>query len=313
MNRLLLLFVLQVSLFTLHAQTNITFCVDMTSVAGSTDFAAQAIAFDFNSFNSGSTPLSDPDGDNTFCGTFSLADGEVRFNFFYAAAGGAGGPENLNPLDGLACVNNGDGGIKRTYTVVNGQPETISFVWESCDGSLPVALSDFSGEVLAKHNRLNWTTTSEENVQWHILERSDNARNNWEEVARTQGASLETEEQTYSLDDAAPLTTAYYRLISLDYDGSESISPIVLLERTDDGIAISAYPNPVGDRLDLILNSQEAGSASLFLFSADGREILSEKRMLTTGSNNLSLDLSTVPMGIYFLRVGEQVLRVVRR
>ncbi|WP_020571678.1 T9SS type A sorting domain-containing protein [Neolewinella persica] len=312
MNRFLLLFAFLLSTLALRAQTNITFCVDMTSVAGSTDFAAQAIAFDFNGFNSGGTPLSDPEGDNIFCGTFSLGAGEVRFNFFYAAAGGAGGPENLDPLAGQACVNSGDGGIKRTYTVLNGQPETISFVWESCDGSMPVELTGFSGEAMAKHNRLYWTTAREENVQWHILERSNRGRNNWEEVARTQGAMFSTEEQGYTLDDETPPSTAYYRLRSVDYDGSEGISPIVLLERSTDGIVIQAFPNPAGDRLDVVLNSKEVRTAGLSLFTADGREVLSDNRRLNAGSNNISLNLRTVPTGIYFLRVGEQVMRVVR-
>lgn len=311
MKRFLLLFTLLISLFSVRAQTDITFCVDMTSVAGSTDFAAQAIAFDFNSFNSGTTPLTDM-GSNIYCKTFPLAAGEVRYNFFFAAAGGAGGPENLAPLAGQACVNDGEEGIKRTYTVVNGQSQTVFFVWETCDETLPVELADFRGETLAKHNRLYWTTAREENVQWHILERSNDARNNWEEVARTQGARLSTEEQGYTLDDEAPTATAYYRLRSVDYDGSQGISPIIMLERVNDGITIQAYPNPAGDRLEVVLNSKDTGTASLFLFAADGREVLSDNRRLEAGLNTLSLDLSALPPGIYFLRVGEQVLRVVR-
>ena len=86
-----------------------------------------------------------------------------------------------------------------------------------------------------------------------------------------------------------------------------------MLERANDGIVIQAYPNPAGDRLDVVLSNSEAGTANLFLFAADGREVLSDNRRLNAGSNNLSLNLSTVPPGVYFLRVGEQVLRVVRK
>ncbi len=283
----------------------------MTSVASVPGFAAQAIAFDFNSFNSGSTPLTNT-GDNVFCGTFDLADGEVRFNFFYAGANGAGGGEDLTPLDGEPCVSSGAGGVKRTYTVVNGQSETVSLVWESCDALLPVELSHFGGEALAKTNRLYWTTAREENVQWHILERSAGL-DSWEEVARTQGAMVSIEEQRYSLDDVAPLLSAYYRLRSVDYDGSEDISPVLMLERASAGLALQAYPNPVGDRLEVLLKSNAVSTAALYLFTADGREVLSDNRPLEAGSNNLSINLSAVPAGIYFLRVGEQVLRVVKK
>lgn len=312
MKQLLLLFSLFLSAATAQAQTDITFCVDMTSIADAPDFAAQAIAFDFNSFNSGSTPLSDPDGDNIFCGTFSLAAGEVRFNFFAAAADGAGGPENLDPLLGQSCVNNTDGQVKRTFTVTAGVPETLFFVWESCDGTLPVTLANFSGEALDKHNRFYWTTATEENVQWHILDRSNDGRNNWQEVARTQGAMFTTEEQGYSLDDTAPPASAYYRLRSVDYDGSEGISDILQLVRTPT-TALRVYPNPVGDRLEVSLQVETPTQTRLLLIAADGRVISAIDQELAIGLNQLSLDLTDVPAGIYILRVGEETMTVVKR
>lgn len=238
----------------------------------------------------------------------------MRYNFFYASANGGGGPEDLSTLSGQACVNTVDNVVKRSYTVVDGVPETVSFVWETCDGTiLPVDLMDFSGEVLPKRNRLNWTTAREENVQWHILERSNSGRNNWQEVARTQGARSGTEERGYSLDDQAPPASAYYRLRSVDYDGSEGFSPIVFLERDNAVSTIKAYPNPAGDRLEISLTSQTEGPAQLSLFAPDGREVLSTSVTLVTGINNLSLNLQKVPAGAYFVRVGEEVLRVVKR
>lgn len=284
----------------------------MTSVADAPDFAAQAIAFDFNSFNSGPTPLSDPDGDNIFCGTFSLAAGEVRFNFFFAAAGGTTGPENLDPLLGQSCVNEVDGLVKRTFTVTAGMPETLFYVWESCDGTLPVTLTAFTGEMLDKHNRFHWTTASEENVRWHILERSSSGRNNWQEVARTQGAVLATQEQGYSLDDIAPPVSAYYRLRSVDHDGSEGISDILQLVRSS-ATTLRAYPNPVDDRLEVTLQVETAAQTRVFLLAADGRVVAAFDQELPSGANQLSVDMSEVPAGFYILRVGEESLMVVRR
>ena len=312
MKQILLLAACLIAGLNARAQTDITFCVDMTSIADAPDFAAQAIAFDFNGFNSGGTPLTDPDSDNVFCGTFSLPAGEVRFNFFAAAADGAGGPENLDPLLGQSCVNEVDGLVKRTFTVTAGVPETLFFVWESCDGTLPVALSSFTGEALDKHNRFYWTTASEENVQWHILERSGNGRDRWQEVARTQGAAFTTVEQTYSLDDTDPLRSAYYRLRSVDYDGSEGVSTILQLERTAT-TALRAYPNPVGDRLEVTLLAEVPAQTRLLLVAADGRLVSAVDQQLAAGVNQLHLNMTDVPAGIYVLRVGEEAITVVRR
>ncbi len=284
----------------------------MTSIADQPDFAAQAIAFDFNGFNSGSTPLSDPDGDNIFCGTFSLAAGEVRFNFFAAAAGGAGGPENLDPLLGQSCVNQVAGMVKRTFTVTAGVPESLFFVWESCDGTLPVSLASFTGETLDKENRFYWVTASEENVAWHVLERSSNAGTNWEEVARTQGAMLTTEELRYTLDDVAPPVSAYYRLRSIDFDGAEGISNIIRLTRAG-AAALLAFPNPASDRIAVVLQADEPASARLLLVATDGRLVLAQDQELVAGTNQLDIDLSAVPAGVYLLRVGAESVKVVRR
>ncbi|HRK83974.1 MAG TPA: T9SS type A sorting domain-containing protein [Saprospiraceae bacterium] len=109
---------------------NTTFCVDYTCVANSTGFAAQQINFDGGTFN-GFRNLTRMGTTNIWCGTFAIPAGEtVRYSFFYAAAAGAGGFENLT---GLTCANNG----RRTYTAVAGSPETLTFAWESCS-STPV-------------------------------------------------------------------------------------------------------------------------------------------------------------------------------
>lgn len=177
---------------------------------------------------------------------------------------------------------------------------------------LPVELTSFTGEVMDKENVLYWTTASEENVQWHILERSRNGREAWQEVARTQGARLGTTERGYTASDENPLTEAYYRLRSVDYDLAQSISSLVRLVRTA-GTRLSVYPNPVGDRLEVRWSSVNDGLLPLQLLSANGAKIIATERPVIEGENTISVDLSAVPPGVYFLRVGENTVRVVRR
>jgi regulation of enolase protein 1 (concanavalin A-like superfamily) len=112
---------------------NVTFCVDYTCVAQTPGFASQQIFFEGGPFN-GFNNLTNT-GNNIWCRTFALPAGEVRYNFYYAGASGAGGAENLTGIG--ACVSTGAGGLKRTYTVVAGSPATLTFAWESCS-STPV-------------------------------------------------------------------------------------------------------------------------------------------------------------------------------
>lgn len=177
---------------------------------------------------------------------------------------------------------------------------------------LPVELTSFTGEIMDKKNVLYWTTASEENVQWHILERSRDGREAWQEVARTQGAMLGTRERGYVASDESPLSEAYYRLRSVDYDLAQSISPLVRLVRTD-GTRLSVFPNPVSDRLEVRLNSAADGNLPLQLLSVNGTKVIATERSVAEGENTLSVDLSAVPSGVYFLRVGEETIRIIRR
>lgn len=118
---------------TIPVTTNITFCVDYSCVAQTPGFAAQQIFFEGGPF-AGFRPLTNT-GNNIWCGTFALPEGEVRYNFFYAGAAGAGGPENLNNLDRNFCASMGPGGLKRTYSVVAGSPKTLTYAWESCSST----------------------------------------------------------------------------------------------------------------------------------------------------------------------------------
>jgi regulation of enolase protein 1 (concanavalin A-like superfamily) len=106
--------------------TNVTFCVDYTCVAQTPGFAAQQIYFEGGPSN-GYRNLTNM-GNNIWCGTFAIPAGEVRFNFFFAGASGAGGPENLT---GLACTSNGAGGLKRSFNV-SGTSQSVTYAWQSC-------------------------------------------------------------------------------------------------------------------------------------------------------------------------------------
>ncbi len=121
-----------------------------------------------------------------------------------------------------------------------------------------------------------------------------------------------TEEQGYTLEDSSPLASAYYRLRSVDYDGSAGFSDILQLERVS-AATLRAYPNPVGDRLELSLEVDAPTAAQLVLMAADGRIVVSRSQQLVAGLNQLSVDLSSVPAGVYLLRMGEYAVTVIRR
>ena len=76
------------------------------------------------------------------------------------------------------------------------------------------------------------------------------------------------------------------------------------------GLALS--PNPAGDALTVGFTLQRADDARVVLYDASGRVAASlDAGRLSAGAHRLSLDLSTLPSGVYLLRIGDLNERVI--
>lgn len=191
---------------------------------------------------------------------------------------------DCNPASGTACVDN--------------PAEPVNLICECCgQETLPVSLTTFSGEALPKINRLYWTTASETENAGFLLERSAEGQN-FLTLTWIPGNGTTSQETHYRFDDDAPLAgTSYYRLRQTDLDGTESLSQVVALTRTD-GTEWTVFPNPVTGREELNIQSA-AGNASFVLYDMEGRQLTSIKQ--TEGGGLLRLSLAGLPKGVYVL------------
>jgi len=105
------------------ATTDIEFCVDVTCLSSVT---APTIFGGFNGWNAGANPITDPDGDGTYCATIAMLAGVQEYKFFRQE-----GEEVLTP--GSPCTVTSGPFTNRIITVVEGVPQTVTFGWESCD------------------------------------------------------------------------------------------------------------------------------------------------------------------------------------
>ena len=173
--------------------------------------------------------------------------------------------------------------------------------------TLPVTLSSFTGVALAKANRLEWTTATEENTARFHLERSADGRGNWTEVAALAAAGNSRTTRYYSAEDDRPYGQTYYRLRSVDVDGSEQLSNVVLLRQgavTD----FRAYPNPVSNQLTVETDLERASAYQLF--DQLGRVV--RRGTITAGATRTVFSVEDLPRGRYVLRVGERSLSVIK-
>ncbi len=159
---------------------------------------------------------------------------------------------------------------------------------------LPVTLVSFSAEKAdGRTVLLSWSTTMETNSDRFEIERSGNGRD-FDKIGLLSSHKESTELKNYTFVDKAPLSgESLYRLKMVDQDETFAYSRIRSIS-FDQSIEISAYPNPVSDRLFI---SNPGQVQEVTLYNASGRKVY-QNRLLT----EQGIDISNLPAGIYTAR-----------
>ena len=166
---------------------------------------------------------------------------------------------------------------------------------------LPVDFVSFTAKKSDRNAVLTWVTAAEINVNAFVIERSIDGKN-FEEIGRKnpQGPS------TYNFTDLRPVAgTNYYRIKTIDNDGSIGYSPVRSLQFSDAISSMNVFPNPFVSNLGVELNASKAGVAQITIMDVTGRKVLmSVNSNVKNGKNFIQLpqadDLAT---GSYLLKV----------
>jgi hypothetical protein len=168
---------------------------------------------------------------------------------------------------------------------------------------LPVELVEFTAANSGAQVLVQWVTESEFNSDFYTIERSADGWN-FSSLLKVQGAGTTTERRTYARYDEQPLTViSYYRLRQTDFDGSETLSKVVAVERQPGISAGVVWPNPASDMAywsDLAL---QQGSYRLEITDVLGRVALRQEMNLLDGPQTIILDLSGLAQGSYWVRL----------
>lgn len=168
---------------------------------------------------------------------------------------------------------------------------------------LPVELLYFEAHKTKQQQvRLNWETASEINNDYFEIQRlqlNQNANDPtaWQVLGIVKGQGTSLEKYAYTWLDKNPfLGNNYYRLRQVDVDGTFAYSRIIHLSFKGAAIAISIYPNPVGEVL-YYQGASENEIESIELLDVEGQ--LLWKSTVIDGE----LRLSNLPQGQYLLQL----------
>jgi VCBS repeat-containing protein len=233
--------------------------------------------------------------------------------FFFVAidvATGASDTDIRFLIDDPADLTVADGEL----AAVNGGPASSipDLFLSSSSAQLPVEMAAFTAQSNAEAVSLRWTTASESgnagfDVQRRVTSASGNA---WTTLGTRPGAGTTEEPQTYRFEDidvpyAADSLT--YRLRQIDEDGSESFPGEVTIARSavEEMQLLGTYPNPARRQATVryALPKSLEGEVKMQLFDVLGRQVRAMRPSADAGRHEIQLDVSTLPSGLYVLRL----------
>ncbi|MBO7133722.1 MAG: choice-of-anchor J domain-containing protein [Bacteroidales bacterium] len=172
---------------------------------------------------------------------------------------------------------------------------------------LPIELTSFTATCDGRSTLVEWSTATERNNDYFVIERSDDAIE-FTEVGRVAGAGNSIEQLDYTYNDyGIHGGDNYYRLVQVDYDGTRTVSEIVVANcvesATDGDPDVLAYPNPFNGELTLVLDNFSNRAATIEVYDMLGKLIYTEKASAPQNSYETILNLSNLPSGAYTVRV----------
>jgi hypothetical protein len=163
---------------------------------------------------------------------------------------------------------------------------------------LPVRLLDFTAKNIHNKAELTWTVSNELNVSNYSIEFSKDGRT-FTEVGSVTATAMQTPVKTYSFLHRDVINGKnYYRIKTIDKDGSYSYSPVRAVIVNEENILI--YPNPFRDHLNITSSKTLEGTVELL--DLTGKPLLKQ-----TFVENITLHLDHLASGIYILRLNNGV------
>lgn len=171
---------------------------------------------------------------------------------------------------------------------------------------LPIELISFGGHNNGPVNELYWTTASEEDNDYFVIQRSANGTD-FVNIGTEDAMGTSSSNVDYRMLDQSPIIGVnYYRLKQVDYNGAYSYSETIAIN-TDRGAGIQIYPNPATDDLFIDIGDDlEEGIHTVLITDVSGK-ILNEQINFSQNSKTYKIaNFSKLSSGIYLIKILDQ-------
>ncbi|GAB2852936.1 FG-GAP-like repeat-containing protein [Hymenobacter ruber] len=255
-----------------------------------------------------SVALGDQNGDgqlDIMAANYGDGDGRTVSTLFRNAANNgftapsvtnlAGNGNSFGPRSVALGDLDGDGDLD--FATANLTVDAISYRINGTTASalpLPVELVDFKAQCNGANTLLTWHTALEKNNKGFDVQRSLNGET-FGSIGFVDGLGSSDKGGTYTITDERAPGLAYYRLRSVDFDGTAAYSPVVTsscASSADIPMRLTLVPNPAQHHVQVL-----GATAAVQLLDLTGRVIRQQ-------ASPESLDLDGLAPGLYLVRSG---------
>lgn len=184
------------------------------------------------------------------------------------------------------------------------------FIVQTAVNVLPLTLLEFNGRLANNNGLLNWKTTDEQKTSSFDIERSTDGRNYTAvgNLAAFNTGGIHQYNYTDNNITSLGVPVVYYRLKQKDIDGRFTYSRIVALSLDNSRNMILLYPNPVINEANLTVTTNKKQQLQVNVIDNAGRIVKQQQWNVTAGSSSLSVNISSLAKGMYYLELkGETI------
>lgn len=230
------------------------------------------------------------------------------------------GTETTTAVGACPSVTIDNGAAAVSYTSVSGSSNGIARdadgtgVWENITGleatpgssnlsSLPISLVNFEATSIEEQQaiHLKWATASEENNEYFSIQHSTDGIT-FREVGTQDGLGNASVVNTYDfMHKNLGTGTHYYRLQQMDFDGTYEYTNVVTATLRSNGFAISVFPNPTVDNVNILPEKPFSKNAYFQLLNIQGQIV--QEYSLPEDALSFELEMNDFAKGVYYIRL----------
>lgn len=161
----------------------------------------------------------------------------------------------------------------------------------------PLNLISFSGALQNGEAQIKWVAENEQGVNRYKLQRSEDGMNYTTiyEINPRYGAG----QNTYVFNDKTPLAEGYYRLNSINFDNSFSLSNVVKLKLPVNQLTIK-YNNS-SSLLGIRTSISSPDKLIVQVFGIDGKKVFQKEKALYPVNDDTNISLTNLARGVYIV------------